>query len=260
MASQATWPPFDTAVRMQWAVLPFAERYYRELSSAVEALLDSHRMEWMSGVESGLRPGQRAAELVTAELRRQGGAAGLLVVTATHPSVSETSWEISGPRFYVSLVTCAQKEWPKKVPACPAQLADILWPCTDDRFAPPPPPSAQSASGGHDAHNKRGTKRKAMRGNWHAGKGPRVSELGWTCVPASSEPQQVRPPGPKQRQRVVRRTAAVVYADCLYEWPLAARRYRRRRVRAGSTTALSPAGERFVPHPAPQMWQPPINC
>eukprot|EP01048_Picozoa_sp_COSAG05_P031864 COSAG05_NODE_11876_length_492_cov_0.786260_1_plen_70_part_10 len=35
VAWDATLPPFDTAVRMQWALLPFAERYYRELSSAV---------------------------------------------------------------------------------------------------------------------------------------------------------------------------------------------------------------------------------
>ena len=79
-----------------------------------------------------------------------------MVVTATHPSVDESSWELAGPRWYASVIDVARARSaaaPRGAPQPSKALARACW---------------------------RGAEEFAA-----------VTELGWTVVPPSSQPQQL---------------------------------------------------------------------
>ena len=128
-------------------------------------LLDGLRSRWFEGCDEGERAGAVAArvanELLDEEL--SGGTHGIWI-SATHASVDETSWELTGPRFYASVITAALRPHTGccgvdgTAPRAPEALEALLWPIAADAEAP-----------------------------W-------VTELGWTIVPPCSDPQQVRVP------------------------------------------------------------------
>lgn len=136
-----------------WEVFDFIERLHACHHGRVVQMLESLRSRWLEGDEDSNRPGSMVAWLVTKRLE-EDGVEGLWI-SATHPSVSEKTWDWTGPRFYVSVVEAAQAHFGEFLPRPPSSLARILWPCDNDQMQ------------------------------------PHVTELGWTVVPAGSDPQQL---------------------------------------------------------------------
>ena len=138
-----------------WAPIDFCERMHAEWGGRVVELLEAGRKCWHDGPG---RPGTIAANAASAALKPQG-----IRVSAVHPSVAQWEpWEVSGPRFYVSIVEAARDprsgccdggEDGSRAPRLPLSTEALLWPEPHDRVAP-----------------------------W-------LTELGWTLVPPHSDPQ-----------------------------------------------------------------------
>eukprot|EP00937_MAST-01D_sp_MAST-1D-sp2_P001332 g1332.t1 len=167
-------------------------------SKRAEEILDSLRDRWHErdqwSVHGGDRPGTVAAELATAALQREGAQ---VFVSAVHPSVHDETWDVTGPRFYVSIVAATMRDRrctgaDGLAPPPPPSLAQLLWPaesCTsacpaDTRAAkrarPNPSPSA-----GPNLRPKSGSAEPAQV--YRA----RVTEIGWTLMPVGSDPQHL---------------------------------------------------------------------
>ena len=113
--------------------------------------MEPFRESFCKDDEHGQRRGSDAAAAATAALKEEG-----IVVFAGPPSVSESApYEVTGPRFYVS-VTPAYVKQHGHAPALPDVLRDALWEGDDFEL--------------------KNTKR--LRG------------LGWTLAPSGSDPQQ----------------------------------------------------------------------
>ena len=141
----------------EWALVAFVDRMHALWADEISNRLESMRPRWFDGVGDGSssRPGEVVAAEVSRQLRPHG-----IIVTATHPSAQQTSpWELTGPRFYASLVEAARGPegccTDGHAPRPPAELIALLWSTREDASRP-----------------------------W-------VSELGWTHVPPASHPQLV---------------------------------------------------------------------
>ena len=136
------------------------------------------------GVEE--RPGAAAARVASAALAAEGAG---IVVSAAHPCKSRWEpWEVTGPRFYASIIEAALRPMPAGLtagrPACTGALgghgaAPLVEHSGGGGIAeggalPPPPPQLRALL-------------------WVASEAdaaaPRLTELGWTMVPPHSDPQ-----------------------------------------------------------------------
>ena len=142
----------------EWALVAFVDRMHAIWADEIAHRLEEMRPRWFDGVSddcNACRPGELVAAQLSRSLRPHG-----IHVTATHPSAQPHSpWELTGPRFYASLVEAARGPTgcctAGHAPRPPSALAALLW----------------------------STREEASR--------PWVSELGWTHVPPASHPQQV---------------------------------------------------------------------
>eukprot|EP00929_Paragymnodinium_shiwhaense_P027312 TRINITY_DN16057_c0_g1_i1.p1 TRINITY_DN16057_c0_g1~~TRINITY_DN16057_c0_g1_i1.p1 ORF type:complete len:448 (-),score=58.01 TRINITY_DN16057_c0_g1_i1:143-1486(-) len=144
--------------RPQWAVCDFAERLHKRYHERITTLLDSWRADWMKGDDGGDAPGADrvgglVAKWVTEELEGTG-----IYVYAAHSSQSDHEEDAdvhSGPRWYVTIMEAAMWRYGDSAvaPPPPLELQELMWPDAEDRRQP-----------------------------W-------LTELGWTIVPAGSDPQ-----------------------------------------------------------------------
>ena len=146
----------SSTARKDWPVMSFVEEMHELWSESIIEQLEALRDRWFEDVdEYGVRPGAAVARDVSRLLKPHG-----IYISATHPSTAESEpWEISGPRFYASLIGAARSPsgccTRGYAPRPPRALEDIVWGVEDD--------SAR----------------------------PHVTELGWTLVPPQSDPQML---------------------------------------------------------------------
>jgi len=134
----------------RWAVFDFVEACYDAFQEVVQAELESLRPFWEPFEDSGQRHGAFAAVKVTERLKEYG-----VAVYSPGCSQSETPpYDMSGPRWYVSVTPRALERWPSKAPAPPAGLYEAL--------------CSHPLDSGGDL---------------------RARGLGWTLCPPGSEPQ-----------------------------------------------------------------------
>jgi len=142
----------------EWELVRYVERLHRRYHARVVQLVDRLRKDWPLGDEDesgpgAHRPGGLVARLVSQRLEGTG-----VFLYAAHPSqAEEEEEECSGPRWYVSCMEAAMRRYGARgvAPPPPAELQELLWPDMRDRCRP-----------------------------W-------LTELGWTLVPESSDPQVV---------------------------------------------------------------------
>lgn len=134
----------------QWAVFEFVEACYDCFHQVVLDELQSLRAVWEPHEDSGQRHGAFAAAKATERLSEHG-------VAVYSPGCSQSEappYDMSGPRWYVSVTGRALRRWPAKAPAPPAGLFETL--CSNP------------ADSGGDL---------------------RARGLGWTLAPPGSDPQ-----------------------------------------------------------------------
>ena len=146
----------SNSLRAEWPVMSFIEEMHDLWNDAIIEHLDELRDRWFEGVEErGLRPGAVVAREVSSLLKPHG-----IYISATHPSTQEECpWDVSGPRFYASLIKAARSPSGCCVrghaPRPPAALSELVWSNADDATS------------------------------------PRITEVGWTLVPPRSDPQMM---------------------------------------------------------------------
>lgn len=134
----------------RWAVFDFVEACYDCFHEVVQAELQALRAFWEPYEDSGQRHGAFAAAKVTERLSEYG-------VAVYSPGCSQGEsppYDVSGPRWYVSVTGRALRRWPSKAPAPPAGLFEAL--------------CSHPADSGGDL---------------------RARGLGWTLAPPGSDPQ-----------------------------------------------------------------------
>ena len=156
-------------VPTDWCVVEFCNAQHAEWCDRIVGLLEEVRDRWGESDASG-RVGTVAAELVSRRLLAEHGCG--IWITATHPSVDAATWEVSGPRFYASIIDSARGRSRARAGAPPAVRNGI---CDRRGKAPRPPRSLARLLW-------------PMRSD---GEAPWITELGWTIVPPHSPPQDV---------------------------------------------------------------------
>ncbi|CAE8585592.1 unnamed protein product, partial [Polarella glacialis] len=155
----------DGGLPWRWEMFDFVEECHTRFAGQIEAELEALRAVWMPvDHHSSARPGAFAAAQVSKKFKRHG-----IAVYAGPPSQRDDGdYEVTGPRFYVSLTRRAMDLF-GKTPPIPRGLQRLLWP---------------------DAEDSEGTQR--LRG------------LGWALAPPGSDPQQLHADiwgGPKHPKR-----------------------------------------------------------
>ena len=207
--AQRGWCPLDGPP--VWAPVAFCEAMHARWGARIVALLEAERPRWFAncgeaeaeaggdggggdgdggggGGDGGVeeRPGAAAARVASAALAAEGAG---IVVSAAHPCKSRWEpWEVTGPRFYASIIEAALRPMPAGLtagrPACTGALgghgaAPLVEHSGGGGIAeggalPPPPPQLRALL-------------------WAASEAdaaaPRLTELGWTLVPPHSDPQ-----------------------------------------------------------------------
>ena len=179
-----------------WAPVAFCEAMHARWGARIVALLEAERPRWFANcgeaeAEAGgdggeERPGAAAARVASAALAAEGAG---IVVSAAHPCKSRWEpWEVTGPRFYASIIEAALRPMPAVLttgrPACTGALGGhgsaplVEHSCgsgiAEGGALPPPPQQLRALL-------------------WAASEAdaaaPRLTELGWTLVPPHSDPQ-----------------------------------------------------------------------
>ena len=150
------WKALDG--RPQWSVLEFCEAQHDQWFAVAVEVLEQLKHTWYEYERHDDRPGEVTAVAANKILRARGSR---LWISTTHPSVEEDfPWQVTGPRWYCSLITSA---------------LDADGGCCVDGLAPPPPEDLQRLlwPDGSDATR------------------PWITELGFTLVPGGSDPQML---------------------------------------------------------------------
>ena len=142
--------------RPQWSVLDFCEAQLARWFSTAVDVLEELKHTWDERHHRDDRPGEVTAAAANEILKGKGAR---VWISTTHPSVEqEFPWQVTGPRWYCSLITsaldpeegcCADGRAPRP----PEDLESLLWPESSDAKLP-----------------------------W-------ITELGFTLVPGGSDPQ-----------------------------------------------------------------------
>ena len=199
-----------------WAPVAFCEAMYARWGARIVALLEAERPRWFDncgeaeaeagcddggcdgggdgggddgggggGGDGGVeeRPGAAAARVASAALAAEGAG---IAVSAAHPCKSRWEpWEVTGPRFYASIIEAALRPVPTGLATGVLARTDGATPSVahsgggsgsiaEGGALPPPPPQLRALLWPESEADAAA---------------PRLTELGWTAVPPHSDPQ-----------------------------------------------------------------------
>jgi hypothetical protein len=116
----------------EWRASPlfeFVEAMHAKHAAAIACDLAAFARTWQSNTDDGDRPGEAAAQAVTAKL----AALGIAVYSPPPSQSDEAPYCITGPRFYVSITRAAEAKFGVgTAPPMPLSLRRALWSHDDD--------------------------------------------------------------------------------------------------------------------------------